>query len=428
MPETIELTYDPFALPTAQHRAGLAGMLVHLETLEQRHLEPIPQCTLEADGTVTMRLTEDTLSVVFDDLYAGAWELRQMKTRPKEGSTIRNVHEVEAAESSESDQDTEDKPTKSKAFAYETIIPATPFFAALQMPPLWQKLWREALWATLRGVPKTRLPYERRARGEPASDGRDEWTAINRSFAPGRRGGEGQAEVTSALFIGAQAFNAERIPFQGIPEQNLLLHFWPIVMGVGDARRLKLDRGNPREERAGYVLVVPDVADVDMFVHDFRSAAAQLSDQLEGYRPRGSVLALPEEGGLEYLRHLYHLAQSKAAGQALSFSVSGFDVFHLEKLGNNIRMWSAGRVPADPRLAEQYEAVRGRYRHPLFRGQLLRNLLRNVSEDIPWYDGFDRLFQQHDRDLFVGAGPPDFRVDVRRKFNEEFAFATPRGR
>jgi CRISPR-associated protein Cmx8 len=219
-------------------------------------------------------------------------------------------------------------------------------------------------------------------------------------------------EVSSAVLVGAQASNAERVPFLGRPDHNLLLHFWPVVMGVGEAWQIKLDGDRVTEEPIGYVLTVPDVTALSEFVRDFAAEVATLSTAMAGYRPRDAVLALPEEGGLDYLTKL-------SAGRALQgetrFSVAGVEVYHLAKQGNNIRLLATGRVPARRDLVRQFEAI-GRTRNLLFRAQLIRNLLAQR----PWYDGIDRIFARYELGLFMGGAPDGFAASARRRFRQEF--------
>src|SRR6185437_9362688 len=85
--------------------------------------------------------------------------------------------------------------------------------------------------------------------------------------------------------------------------------------------------------------------------------------------------------------------------------------------GNNVNLLATGRVPARRQLLVQYDAIRGRYHHLLFRGQLIRNLLGGR----PWYVGYDQIFATHRSELFIGEGARDFAFDARKKLDTEFA-------
>jgi CRISPR-associated protein Cmx8 len=109
-------------------------------------------------------------------------------------------------------------------------------------------------------------------------------------------------------------------------------------------------------------------------------------------------------------RFEYAVISPEAMRNALRFTVTGVEIFQLQPRGNNIDLRSTARVPADPALIERYAAIRDRYRNPLFRAQLIRNLLAGR----PWYSGFDRLFATHDRVHFVGTGAGQFAANARR--------------
>src|SRR6266542_5991884 len=91
--DTLQLVYDSYSLPTAQHRAGLAGLIVHLRTLEDRRIIPLPSYSLHGDGAVSLTVTRASLQVVLDDLYDGFWDERLSRSKPS-GSSPRNLHET----------------------------------------------------------------------------------------------------------------------------------------------------------------------------------------------------------------------------------------------------------------------------------------------------------------------------------------------
>jgi CRISPR-associated protein Cmx8 len=173
-----------------------------------------------------------------------------------------------------------------------------------------------------------------------------------------------------------------------------------------------IDREGGSKFTSSFVLVVPDVSDLEGFVQDFPDTTAQLKPELAGYRPREAVISLPQEGGLEYLRHLTRLAKARAGRGALAYSIAGVDIYHLEKQGNNIRMLAADRVSVAPSLLDKYEAIRDNYRDPLFKRQRILNLLR----EEPWYRGFDQVFSRNSLKRFIGPQAYSFSTDSRKGF------------
>lgn len=397
MTDELVLTYDPLTLPTAQHRAGLAGLVVLIDTLKQRYKGPLPDCRATPQGQVIVPLTRESLQTVVDDLYDGFWEERSGAHKPP-GKSFRNLQERTG-------------PDGKRRFTWEQVAPKADFHRGLGMPEPWRKLWREAVWSTLRGVPRTRGPFEERADGHACTLGQNLWVALRKWTDAQRRGRHSNTALSSALYIGAQDENAEQVPFVDTPDQGLLLHFWPVVMGVGEARRLKVSDGHPTEEIAGYVLAVPDVADVWAFAEEFPDTIGQLDEQTAGYRPRDAVLSIPQEGALEYLRHLSTLARARAGQGNLQYSVTGVEVYLMVKRGRNIMLLSTGRVAADADLLNEYEIIRGRrYRHPVLKAQLILNLLRGE----PWYRGFGRVFDTQPQEIFLHVAT-QFGADARRR-------------
>jgi CRISPR-associated protein Cmx8 len=299
-------------------------------------------------------------------------------------------------------------------YIYDQVIPRAAFLAVFQTPNIWLKLWRNAIWGTLRGgSPQTRRPYEQRARKEVLNEVDKVWKDLHTFYQKQAKSQLHCSDIASSVFIGAQAANAERVPFRGKADEVFLLHFWPVVMGVYVPQ--VMDRKGGSKFTGSYVLVVPDVSDLEGFVKDFPDTTAQLKPELAGYRPREAAISLPQEGGLEYLHQLSRFAKAKAERGELAYSIAGVEVYHLEKQGNNIRMLGADRVSMTPRLLEQYETIRGCYRDPLFKRQRIFNLLRGE----PWYLGFDQLFSLNNSERFIGSQANWFSSDSRKGFEVE---------
>lgn len=357
------------------------------------------------DCKVLLRLTKESLGSVFNDLYDATTEEVESSRKRKD----KNKQELSPLRE---ETKTDLKTGKLKAvYVYSQVIPKAPFLRPFDMPDPWLKLWRESIWATLRGIPKTRTPYKDRAEGKHTGEAEAIWKEFEKFEEARARNLLHAIDIASSIFLGAQAANAERVPFKGRADEALLLHFWPVVMGVYVPEVIDRDG---KSTFKGYVFAVPDVSDLGGFVQDFPDAVAQLGKEVAGYRPREAVISLPQEGGLEYLHHLMSLAKGKA--QAGAYNVAGVEVYHLEKQGNNIYFYASDRVAATHVLLEKYEAIRGRYRDPLFRGQVILNLLRGE----PWYRGFDRVFAKQDRKRFIGSQAERFSMDARRYFESAF--------
>jgi CRISPR-associated protein Cmx8 len=409
----IELSYDPFALPTAQHRAGLAGLRVLIESMRRRRIEPLPELSINNDGRATLRFTEESLQNLFDDLYDAGWDDRRSNEKPQ-GKKIRNVRRIEMDESA---------PTTNRRrwiYTFEAVAPKGAFLRALGMPDPWLKLWREAIWYTLcGGSPQTRIPYEQRAEGKHVKKAEDAWEDLQKFRQAKAKNRLHCVRIAGSLFIGAQAENAERVPFQGRADEAFLLRFWPVVMGL--YRPETIDREG-QTKFVGYVLAVPEVSDLEGFVQVFPDTIASLGNEMIRFGlPREAVISLPQEGGLEYMHHLMSLARAKAQRGETAHNVAAIEVYHLKppdytKNERMVRIIGADRVTAATALLEKYEAIRGHYHDPLFKRQIILNLL--LGE--PWHGGFDCVFAQNDFGRFIGSQAERFSRDARRYFETAF--------
>jgi CRISPR-associated protein Cmx8 len=67
--DTLVIDYDLFDLPTAQHKAGLAGLLRMVQSMKQRHLGSIPDILTVTRNSVSISFSEESVQALFDDLY-----------------------------------------------------------------------------------------------------------------------------------------------------------------------------------------------------------------------------------------------------------------------------------------------------------------------------------------------------------------------
>lgn len=406
--EVIELRYDLFSLPTAQHKAGLAGLCVLYESMRKRKMTPLPDVSFPEPGIVQVQLTLKSLSLLFNDLYDAAWEEVESKTKRKDKQTKKEIPSLREETRTEIDKKT-GKGKEVKVYIYADVVPKAAFLSSLQMPDPWIKLWRNALWATLRGKPLTRTPYNERAGGSPLNEINEMWKALLKFQKERGRNILTVDELAGSLFLGAQAVNAEKIAFKGRIDENFLLHFWPVVMGVFVPEVIDKDG---KSAFKGFVIAIPEVTDLQGFVEEFFGMVARLKKEMKGYRPADAVISLPQEGALEYMHDLLQIAKAKAQQGNISYNLSAIDVIHMEKRGNNIYILSAHRTSINNAIMESYEAIRGKYNHPLFKAQMIGNILHGR----PWFAGFDAVFAKHDKDWFLGSKTM-FSTDVKRQLD-----------
>lgn len=402
-PPSLTFVFDVYSLPSAQHRAGLAGLVFVCNALKESGETLLPAIeTPQETGTpgfYRVTWTPDSLRTVLNYLYNAHTPEIGVKQKWAGQEPLR----VESKTTAEGKEE--------KVFIYTQVTPQAQFFELYGMPEIWKKLWFNALWQTLRAVPKTRLPYENRAAGKDAFDINKLWKELSGFVADYNKGILRTAEVAGSLFVGSQAYNADMVPFLGRVDENLLLHFWPVVMRVYQPEVIDMD-GKTRFQ--GYVLTVPDVIDVTGFCEYLESSIEQLDDNIVRFRPKGAIISLPEEGALEYAYHLMAVAGTHAR-RGIEWMVCGMDVLHLEKQGNNVRMLASDRLELKPSVLSRYEGIRNNTRNPIFRRQLIKNFLSHHSKN--WYDGFDAVFAKLSTTLFVGNKYPagSFSGDISRQ-------------
>src|SRR5206468_1902764 len=146
------------------------GLLVLVESLRRRKAPHLPELKV-APTEVAITFPRSSFGAVFDDLFDATTEEARVEKRWPNKEPIRIEGETET------DPKTGRKKT-TKRFVYNVTSPKAAFLKSLGMPEPWLKLWRDALWATLRGIPKTRLPFEQREAGQPAQEADAMWSDL----------------------------------------------------------------------------------------------------------------------------------------------------------------------------------------------------------------------------------------------------------
>jgi CRISPR-associated protein Cmx8 len=278
------------------------------------------------------------------------------------------------------------------------------------------------LWAIPRGNPQSRIPFEQRAEGKDCKEGQEAWADLVKAEQARKKNAFHTGEVAGSLWLGAQAANAEAIPFVGRVEQNLLLHFWPLTALVFVPQQIT-DEGE--SEFVGYVLAIPEVADLENFLMDYPQMLEQVGGGVRGYRPAEAIIDLPAQGALAFLSHLARLAAHTAEREKFRYAVASVEYLHLAKVGNNIKSLAAGRVAPSTELVEEYRLIAGTkdrppsYRNPLFRRGLLLALLKQLE----WHQPMAPLLVEKPWPLFIRSEEsprqlPWFWQDAAEKFQQ----------
>jgi len=403
------LKYSLAELPTSQHRAGLAGFVLLIRHVHRGKLPKgavLDAKNVDTQGAI-VRLNLSGLRALFDEAYAASRVERQEPRIRRHPGTKADIRPLRTAEVEVIDPRTK-RVKKKKVYFYPVIVPRGGFL--LDHDPtrdggagLWIKLWRDMIWATMRGVPTTRRPFEQRARKEPVTDAEEAFRALLRPETH-------TVPLPSTYCLGAMEETAECVPFRDRARMQLLLHFWPYVAQV--YLPSIIDRGGTRQS-VGYALAVPDVANLEVFCDELPPVLTGRGVDPSGFRPREAVIDLALEAGLDLLRRLQERVAHAVGGRSISDLVLGIDVFHLEKRGNSVVLLGSGRVAPVASMIDEYARVQRLYWDPDFR----RRRMANVLAGKPWYERFDAVFETTAQERTIGSNY--FRHDAREAFDKE---------
>lgn len=404
--EVITLDYQLAELPSSQHRAGLAGLVLMVKWLERLQVNKgICQLTRLDSYGATLQIDLDGLKALFDELYAASVEEQETgqlwKNKQKE-----IVPPLREAEREEKDPKT-GKIKMKKVYYYPVVVPKGGLLLDLDTTAtgqkgLWVKLWRDMLWQTLRGIPATRNPFSDRAEGNPTSDAAKVWQELVEPI-------DYTIDLPSTYFIGAQAINAENVPFKDRARYLFLLHFWPYIAQIYVPTIV--DNEGKRDFN-GYAFAIPDIAELDFFCQEFPDFMKTRSEDALAYYPKAAVVDLAVEGALDLFSKLTKRLETISGNQSLSSLLLGVDVIHLKKEGNSIKLLGSTRLDPEITMVDEYNRLRTSLNNIIFRRQRLLNLVNNKD----WYIGFDRIFSTLPKELTFESS--FFCKDVRHTFEE----------
>lgn len=413
--DVLNLDYQLAELPSSQHRAGLAGLVLIIRWLEgQREFTEkvkngaICKLTRLDDKGATLELNQTGLEYLFDEIYDASLEEQErnqlLKKRTKEV-----IQPLREEEKEETDPKTNKTKTK-KVYIYPVVVPKGSFLSDPSYDKssdgkngLWIKLWRDMVWSILRGLPATRKPFEARAEGQYNDDAIKVWQQLIQPE-------EFTVDLPSTYFLGAQANNAENIPFKDRARLQFLLHFWLFAAQIYVPEVID---NEGKRNFAGYAIAIPDIFKLKRFCERLSRLLSERSIEKSGYLPYDCIIDITIESALDIMMRLTERLTQSTGEQKTSSTVLGIDVIHTEKQGNNIRILGVSRLNPENLMINEYIRIRNQYWSPLFRKQRLLNLVNHS----PWYSGFDSLlctipYKQITENEY-------FKHDVREALNNE---------
>ena len=391
-PTEVEVTYDLDRLPSAQHKAGLAGLLLLIENMTERQEvkqlsadRAIPEVTNQTSTTATVRFTAESAQSLFDDLYDA------------ESVEIRSKTKWAGTPEKRIDLNTNAKPDEPKRwFIYDAVQPSGHFLANYTEGEKyrWHKLWRDMIYAVPRNKPTTRQAYKTRAEKNPTKEGSEAWKSLVDREKAKSRGTMATTELAGSLMLAVQAVTAETVPFLDRVEDQILLHFWVLTTRIFVPQIID-EEG--KSQFVGYTLAIPEVADLGLFNRAYKRWLGQIDTAAAGYRPRKAVISLPEQGPLELLDNLDRLIVEETLKARPARFLNSVEFFHMVVAGNNVKLRSHGRIPVVEALVERYRNLSKAYFNPI----LLRGLLLAMLRNRPWFAELKTPLHEREWSFFV---------------------------
>lgn len=406
MSKILTLKYNLAELPSSQHRAGLAGLVLMARWLkDDPDKKGFCELTQIDETSATLQIDREGLQFLFDKVYAALKKEVKRETKIKKNKT---KEEIPPLREERTVINQKGKRKEKIFYIYERVIPQGAFLVDYDRSDegIWIKLWRDMIWSILRGKPRTRLSYEKRSEGVFTEDADEVWQKLNKKA-------DCTVDLPSTYFIGAQKTTAENVSFKDFARYQFLLHFWVFVAQVYVPRELKYDRKTKsvKEVDVGFSLAIPDVAELETFCEELPDVLRSRSSEKSGYRPKESVIDIAAEGALD-LMHKINQRIATRVNNEISDLLLGIDILHVEKDGNNIRIWSSMRIDPIRPMIDEYARVKDRFKNHLFRKQRMLNVLNQKD----WFYGFDSLLSQTESERTIGNSC--FRRDVLKAFEE----------
>jgi CRISPR-associated protein Cmx8 len=371
--ESLTLRYNLFDLPTAQHKAGLAGLLVMIESMRRRELEPLPEIVDLSPTGAAISLTRESLQSVYNEFFA--------PQKDKKGK----------------------------------IVPKAAFLEVMGMPPLWLALWRDIIKGGLRaGAPAQMNPFKYRYFPEKRPKEWD-WEKMWQSLLKQETMG-----ICGTHIPGNESANAEKVESTASAQQMLLLLFWPVVSLPYVTQELTIPKSRRIQDYLfsyyAYVIAIPEVACLDYFVQKiFELYPQSLSDDAPGKAPRPtqSVISTEKEAALLFASQQYAGIDTFPTLDM----VSSLNIIHLKYGQGSPDIIEDSIIAPDESLLKLYKRITSSYFNPLFKRQLIENLFMQQS----WYHGMHDLFANHPKEFFIQCPESPKKIygffrDVKKKF------------
>lgn len=382
----VTLKYALIQLPSSQHRAGLAGLILFIRWLQQ---QPEFKSLLDVELKVT-DLDVDPVTVQFN--LAGFTALLKshfsaaLEERERQKKRANSKQKYRKIKRQVGDRKT-NKTKLTTLYVYTDIVPQGDLVRSFEPENgnnlAWTKLWQEATWMILRPRDKQRLPFKAMVNGEELSEIEKIWNLL-------RDRPDATVSLSSTYMLGSQAKNNEGVPFSDLAKYRFLLNFWSYVALI--YLPLKID-AKGKAKLHGYAIAIPDVRNLAVFCQYFPSILRQRDTKELWEKPRTAIVRNLVEAGLDSLGFIHTYLSKLKTELNINELLFGVDVFHIvrpqDKPQSKPQILSIQRYPAKPEAIAEFTQLQDKLFNPLFRLQYWQNLIR----DRPRIEGFYTLLR-----------------------------------
>ncbi len=382
----VTLKYVLSQLPSSQHRAGLAGLVLIIQWLQKRSEfknlanAKLKVTDLDAD-TVTVQFNLAGFTALMKAHFSAAFEEREREkkranSKQKFKTIKRKVHNPDTGKTKET-----------TFYIYTDIVPkgdlVRSFDPANSQNLVWTKLWQEVTWAVLRPRDKQRLPFKAMANDIEPSEIEKIWNLLQNKP-------DSKIPLSSTYMLGAQKKNNDGVPFTDLARDRFLLNFWsyvariylPIIVDMKGKVKLK-----------GYAIAIPDIRHLAAFCEHFSAILQQRKTEELWGKPRSAIVRNLEEAGLDSLGSIYNYLSKLKPELNIDKLLFGVDVFHIvrpqDKPQSKPQILSIQRYQPNQEAIAEFTQLQHKLFNPLFRQQYWQNLIR----DRPRIEGFYALLQ-----------------------------------
>jgi CRISPR-associated protein Cmx8 len=380
--ELVKLEYQLHQLPSSQHRAGLAGLILKIQWLQQQEafktsVDAVCEIIHLDTNKATLQFNLAGLTALFRSHYIASFEEReQLKLRKTGSQSYRTVQREIYDEKT-------DLPKLTNIYIYQDIVPQGPliqsFDPTANNSQIWTKLWQEATWGILRPNDRQRIPFKAMVGGADPPEIEKVWKLLLKRP-------DADVYLSSTYMLGVQSTNNEGMRTDDRASFFFLLHFWSYVAQI--YQPIHVD-AKDKPTLHGYAIAIPDVRNLSSFCQHFPSILQQRSTKIKWGKPEEAIVRDPIEAGLMMLSSIQTYLSANTDSIDIKNLLFGVDVFHLFKKKHEAQILSIQRYLPDKDTIEEFTKLEPKIFNSTFRIQYWQNLIHNRSRIF----GFDALIQ-----------------------------------